>query len=136
MATNSVHTVQQPHTLVAMNVDPRQTKNGAPGLLQLPKEILEVIGEYVATSNETKNPSDKFGNAKDKVKAAINAVIFGKICAFTHIVSHKPKMDKIIENGMKSKIVCVEDKYDSWTLHTINVLTGKTINTQRIRVHI
>ncbi len=125
MATNPVQTFQQPHVMAAINVDPRQQTTGSPALLQLPIEILKEIGEYVATSN-----------ANNKVEAATNAVNFGKTCVATHVITHSANIDKVIEEGAKSKTKWVEDANDPWKMNLINVLTGQVLSSHRINIHI
>ena len=59
-------------------------------LLRLPKEVLEIIGFWVAKDT-----------APGKNDAARNAMIWGRICVATHLSSHAGRVAQIIQDARK-----------------------------------
>ncbi len=117
-------TFQQPHVLTAQAVgNVRQNQPGhSPDFLRCPIEVLVNIAEFIATGN-------------NKVEAAKNAVNFGKVCAYTHIVTHEESLDKVIEVGAKSLKQWVEDPNTPWRFNLVDH-TGKVITTTRFSPHV
>ena len=125
--SNSVVPFQKPHGLKALNPvygNPRQQdmQGKGPAILQLPVDLLNLIGQYVATG-------------KNAVEAARNAVKMGKVCTIFHAILHSAAVDKIIEVGTKSLTKWIQPANDPWTSILVDY-QGKELARNRICCHV
>jgi hypothetical protein len=97
--TQHIQTFQTAHQFGTQDL--RQGHLGKPPFLQLPLDVLGLIAEFSATGSSPQ-------------EAASNAIRFGKVCVFTHLLSHHSKLDSIIDQGelhnASAKLVYAIDK--------------------------
>jgi hypothetical protein len=75
----------------AVDVIQENNKN-APAILALPKEILIKIAEFIGTPDDNSNCDNS-----DKVtQSAKNYIRFGRVCVWTHLITHKGETNKLI----------------------------------------
>jgi hypothetical protein len=82
MSVNSIIAAQEAHRFIS--TDLKQAGSGRPLILQMPLDILNLLGSWVATGSDSR-------------KRAGDSIRLGRVCIYTHLLSHSDEIGKIID---------------------------------------